>query len=290
MSASSSETSQTSHRSRGGIPSTPPSTVAESALVGSLKRFNSLLRAIDISPRDRALLQGELGQLFGSWLDVNIRLLNDHRFHFIRDDLHDLLVDLRTTNHILATQWSQDGMTGLLNKPAFINSVASAMQMRSAPDRWGALAIIDLAKLKPLNDTHGHAAGDKVILGVTHLLRHTVRWREMLDTEFHARLGGDEFGFFLSDITGPHPLSTAQLIGERFRRAVLAHDWSVGKPEIIGLKVRVDIGIACFRLSYAGVPVEHLAHEVEAILECADHLMYEAKNAAISKANVALYP
>src|SRR3954469_14869356 len=58
--------------------------------------------------------------------------------------------------------------------------------------------IADLDDFKSVNDVHGHAVGDELLLGVSGLLR-----RRLRDVDVLARLGGDEFGILLAPPTSP---------------------------------------------------------------------------------------
>ncbi|MGJ8682715.1 diguanylate cyclase, partial [Paraglaciecola sp.] len=83
---------------------------------------------------------------------------------------------------------SRDSLTGLLNHGQIMEAANSAMQLgirRSSPT---IVAMIDLDFFKAVNDTHGHAAGDKVLMGLGQLLLQHVR-----QTDYIGRYGGEEF-------------------------------------------------------------------------------------------------
>jgi diguanylate cyclase (GGDEF)-like protein len=80
-----------------------------------------------------------------------------------------------------------DPLTGLLNRRAFTDVVA-ALQ---APY---VIAVIDIDRFKLINDTHGHSAGDEVLIGMAEELR-----RAFCDDVVFARLGGEEFGVVMRD-------------------------------------------------------------------------------------------
>jgi len=80
-----------------------------------------------------------------------------------------------------------DPLTGLLNRRAFTDAV-SALR---APY---VIAVIDIDRFKSINDTHGHSAGDKVLIEVAEELRHAFGDEVVL-----ARLGGEEFGVVMRD-------------------------------------------------------------------------------------------
>nr|WP_277613570.1 GGDEF domain-containing protein [Neoroseomonas marina] len=90
----------------------------------------------------------------------------------------------------LERQATTDPLTGLANRRAFM----TALQARLAqdPGHAGALAFLDLDNLKPLNDAHGHEAGDAALRATARLLREAARTGDIV-----ARLGGDEFVIWL---------------------------------------------------------------------------------------------
>lgn len=93
----------------------------------------------------------------------------------------------------LTRQARQDAFTGLLNKKAAFD--AADRMLRQAPYASHALVVLDIDKLKIINDTFGHAAGDEVIRAVAQSLRETFRQSDAL-----GRFGGDEFVVFMNGI------------------------------------------------------------------------------------------
>ena len=94
-------------------------------------------------------------------------------------------------HHDLATQASEDSLTGLVNRGAFLAAVETAI---IDPQRRVALLFLDLDDFKNVNDGLGHSAGDELLCHVAARLRAGVR-----DEDLCARLGGDEFAVLLRD-------------------------------------------------------------------------------------------
>lgn len=84
----------------------------------------------------------------------------------------------------------RDALTGLLNRAGFHAALTEAMRAGHAAEL--ALLYVDLDHFKPVNDLHGHAAGDAVLSAFAHRLTEIVR-----PTDTIARLGGDEFALLL---------------------------------------------------------------------------------------------
>ena len=90
-----------------------------------------------------------------------------------------------------------DSLTKLPNRPLLLDRLQMALAACRRSGEHGALMMVDLDNFKPLNDTHGHAAGDLLLVEVARRLQSCVR-----HTDTVARLGGDEFIVLLSGLTG----------------------------------------------------------------------------------------
>jgi diguanylate cyclase (GGDEF)-like protein/PAS domain S-box-containing protein len=105
--------------------------------------------------------------------------------------LHDVTV-LRSLSTQLSYQARHDALTELVNRYEFEHKVQEAINDASAGDRKHCLAYMDLDQFKVVNDTCGHAAGDKLLQQLADNLKAKVRNADTL-----ARLGGDEFALLL---------------------------------------------------------------------------------------------
>ena len=123
----------------------------------------------------------------------------------------------------LERQAGTDALTGLANRRAFIASLAEAMGGGAA----GALLFLDLDNLKPVNDRHGHDAGDALLRGTARLLRAGAG-----EGEIAARLGGDEFALWLPGAAEAAAIARAN--------ALLAAARAAAEPA-----PRFSIGLAC---------------------------------------------
>ena len=159
---------------------------------------------------------------------------------------------------------SLDPLTRLLNRRAFDESIADAVDAANAADRPLALIILDVDHFKRFNDEHGHQTGDQVLRLVAATLQAHLGGHDAA-----ARIGGEEFAILLSQ-TGQ---DAAIRIAETLRHAIQARDLikrSTGQT--IG-RVTASFGVAMLQRSE--VP--------EALIERADQNMYSAKNAGRNK-------
>ena len=138
--------------------------------------------------------------------------------------------------------------------------------------RHQALLFIDLDKFKSLNDSHGHAAGDLLLIEVGKRMRACVR---QMDTV--ARIGGDEFVVLAGQLEGDETQSIAQaeIIAEKIRLA-LAKPYQIDVLD--GEKTQITIVHHC-TASIGVVVFSGRAVDTEVILSLADAAMYEAKTA-----------
>ena len=90
-----------------------------------------------------------------------------------------------------------DALTGLANRRALERTLEAALGRAGSRGRSVGVVMLDLDGFKAINDTHGHAAGDRALREVAARLRRCVRERDLV-----ARLGGDEFVVVLTDLGG----------------------------------------------------------------------------------------
>ena len=151
-----------------------------------------------------------------------------------------------------------DPLTGLLNRAALLDSLATELQRSNRYKRKLAIALVDVDGLKPYNDAYGHQAGDLLLQAVARILQSSHR-----GSEAFGRYGGDEFLLLLPE-TGP---AEAVVLAERVRRAVAAFPFAA--PEATRtIAVTVTIGVAVFPEDGA---------TVEALIAHADQRLYEGK-------------
>lgn len=105
------------------------------------------------------------------------------------------LGELRSSEHQARHLALHDVLTGLPNRALFATRLDHCLAHNRASGRRGAVALVDLDRFKPVNDTFGHAAGDELIRTAADRMQLCLRPQDTL-----ARLGGDEFAILLPDI------------------------------------------------------------------------------------------
>jgi diguanylate cyclase (GGDEF)-like protein len=150
-----------------------------------------------------------------------------------------------------------DPLTGLPNRLRFMRQLDALLQAARAQEGNAAVLFIDLDGFKPVNDTHGHQAGDVLLREIAQRIRAGIRGSDAV-----ARLGGDEFVVALAG---------AQLGSASRVAADLAH--AIGQPvtmDGVALRVTASIGMAMY-------PADGLT--ADALLAAADQAMYGVKRA-----------
>jgi len=157
----------------------------------------------------------------------------------------------RVINHMAY----HDSLTDLPNRRLFEDRLVTALEEAHAKGERVAVLFLDLDRFKAINDTLGHAAGDRVLMTVADRLRECVR-----DTDLVARMSGDEFTLILPDVKECTAETVAQRVLESLRR-----------PLFLGMQdyhITASIGI--------GIYPDH-GGDAAALMKRADSAMYRAK-------------
>lgn len=168
-----------------------------------------------------------------------------------------LLVKLNEQNHALTVAAQHDALTGLPNRTLLADRVRQALAHAARHQTAVALLFLDLDLFKPINDSLGHEAGDKVLQEVARRLSTIVRGSDSV-----ARLGGDEFVVLLSEVSPPAHQATERVAQEII--AVLREPFHVA-----GTRCQLGVSIGCVIGDANSSP--------HSLLLKADHLMYKAK-------------
>ena len=109
---------------------------------------------------------------------------------------------------------SLDDLTGLPRRKVFQTVVEEEILRCKRSKKTFSILVTDLNELSTVNNTHGHPAGDQMIISFAKLLKHSLR-----DCDIVARFGGDEFMVFLPDQNQKHARTVIKHLLEAFERA-----------------------------------------------------------------------
>lgn len=161
-----------------------------------------------------------------------------------------------------------DALTGAANRRAFMQYLDIQTQNAGRDEIPLSVIMVDLDHFKLVNDTHGHGAGDRVLVETVRAIQGCLRDGDML-----GRLGGEEFCVILPG-AGLH---SAALAGERIRAAVEAMTIATeaGDP----VPVTASLGVASLANS-------DLIVSQDALLQAADAALYQAKDSGRNRVSL----
>ncbi len=188
------------------------------------------------------------------WMETTYNRLADGRIVSVVRDIQDrkdverqLELALRRVERLAM----HDSLTDLANRRQFVQAIGASLAANAA----GALLLVDLDGFKQVNDAHGHAVGDDVLIEIAARLQRAAGAAALV-----ARLGGDEFGILLNGSGMDPAVTIAQAVVDAVAKPVQTGRLRAG--------LGASVGIACFP-SHGG--------DVGALLMRADEAMYLVK-------------
>ncbi len=171
--------------------------------------------------------------------------------------LHSRAPLLRTLRAALREhQAHHDELTGLSNRKLLIRQTNEALGDAARSGARAGFLLLDLDRFKEVNDTLGHAVGDRLLRIVAHRLTHSVRPGDLV-----ARLGGDEFAVLLPSV---REVGAAREVAARLRAALSEPI----RMESMSFEIEASVGIALYPDDATGF---------EQLMQHADVAMYLAK-------------
>jgi diguanylate cyclase (GGDEF)-like protein len=162
----------------------------------------------------------------------------------------------------LSFQALHDSLTGLPNRALFLDRLGVALDRSRRTNASIAVLFLDVDDFKQINDSLGHAAGDRLLVGLADRLRGMLR---PMDTV--ARFGGDEFTFLFEELGGERE---AVLIAERISRTA-------------SIPIALDHGENSITVSIGIAMVTDASIYPETVIREADAAMYRAKELGRSR-------
>jgi two-component system cell cycle response regulator len=146
---------------------------------------------------------------------------------------------------VLRLSGIRDPLTRLANRGYFHERAHEELARTARNSRPSTIAMLDIDHFKAVNDTHGHAAGDLVLVSFASVLRSTLRASDLL-----ARLGGEEFALLLPETSLEHARVTIDAIRATLREThvVLASGKTVQVTFSAGIAVWPEDGTGVLRL------------------------------------------
>jgi diguanylate cyclase (GGDEF)-like protein len=169
--------------------------------------------------------------------------------------LEQELAAARTRVTQLETLADVDSLLDILNRRGFERELKRSLAYVKRHGTDAALVYLDLDDFKPINDRHGHAAGDAMLKAVAETLARVVRASDVV-----ARIGGDEFAVLLWNCSETDAQAKAQVLEAAISRTTVTH---------AGVKLSVGVSTGVAALLPLDAPAD--------VLERADRAMYGRK-------------
>jgi diguanylate cyclase (GGDEF)-like protein/PAS domain S-box-containing protein len=200
------------------------------------------------------------GQAYAAWFNITaVRSSEGRVTHYVGvlTDISERKAAQARIEHMA----QHDPLTDLPNRTLLADRMQQAIAQAQRSDRRVAVLFVDLDHFKHINDSLGHAIGDRVLIEISRRLVHNVRASDTV-----ARLSGDEFVVLLPEIGGI----------EGVVRVVAGITEAIASPiQIEGNRIRMSASIGVSLYPKDG-------REASALLINADHAMYHAKSAGRS--------
>lgn len=165
------------------------------------------------------------------------------------------LAHVRTRLVVLEATVDEDPLVPVFNRRGFMRELDRGISYASRYQRRASVLYIDIDGLKAVNDRHGHAAGDRILVDFGRLLMNHVRRSDAI-----GRLGGDEFAIFLHEADRATAEGKARELAQLaaglqfdFETASMGVDFSWGVAEIVADEpatatlARADAEMYCFK-------------------------------------------
>lgn len=152
---------------------------------------------------------------------------------------------------------NRDYLTGLYNRRFFYENAEQQYQHAKQADNPLAAAVINIDHFKKINDAYGHSVGDAILIFFSQELAHTFERFSI------ARLGGEEFSVLLPGLNNEQAVTLL----DRFRTIISSLSIPIDHEDL-DINITVSIGVS-----------NYLHDSLDQQMDCADQLLYHAKNA-----------
>lgn len=178
-------------------------------------------------------------------------------FNALLDELRDWHRGMVSHNRMLERQATRDVLTGLGNRAMFEQTLPATIARADAADAPFAVIYVDVNRFKQVNDTHGHDAGDAMLIVIAARLRVVLR-----PDDLAFRLGGDEFALILAPGVTPDEIDAIKArIASGMNQPILL-------PNGESIEASLSVGSARY---------PHDSADARDLLRHADAAMYAAK-------------
>jgi diguanylate cyclase (GGDEF)-like protein len=186
--------------------------------------------------------------------------LTDERYR-LEERVMSRTHELHIANKELQLLATTDSLTGLPNRRSMMDWIETEIERAGDTEKPLALCMIDVDHFKKINDTYGHATGDRAIIAIANACSEIIR-----KTDIAARFGGEEFVLLMPQTD----LTDACNVAERLRQAIAS--LTIHSDDAVSFGMTISVGVALF-------DAQSGADRMSSLLSRADNALYRAKSA-----------
>ncbi|EEG09261.1 sensor domain-containing diguanylate cyclase [Pseudogulbenkiania ferrooxidans] len=169
-----------------------------------------------------------------SVVDISERMSHNQQLQREKQETERLVKQLQEMQHELYERATHDDLTGVANRPHFLQQAQQAYRQALRQGTPLGLAIIDLDMFKLVNDTYGHDAGDLVLQQVAMACESCLDEGQQL-----GRLGGEEFAILMPHCDYAQAIELAEQVKRKIAELIISyHDDRI--------RVTLSIGVSCW--------------------------------------------
>jgi len=184
-------------------------------------------------------------------------LFISNQYHYFRRNRFQTCEFLLAAQSELKALANTDPLTGTPNRRRFFELGDIELKRFKRYQRNVSILIIDLDHFKTINDSHGHDAGDAVLVEFSSAVKKCLRSADIL-----GRIGGEEFGILLPETTLEEALVIASRVNHLIRE----------------MRVKTNSGTVGISISVGVAQAEQRDRDLEGLIKRADTALYQAKN------------
>ena len=198
-----------------------------------------------------------LARLARGETDVQVDSIGDEEIVAIGRAINSTVKAVKERDEVLRKMANHDPLTGLVNRGYFMREMIGTVEEARFSDASSALLFIDLDQFKYVNDTVGHAAGDRLLIQVAEALNRRIREHDVV-----ARFGGDEFIVLARDVDQSDAVGIAKGVLKVLQDMRFVEDGQ-------SFNIYCSVGITM---------VDSSQHNVDELLSQADMACFQAKS------------
>ncbi|MDP1833519.1 MAG: sensor domain-containing diguanylate cyclase [Candidatus Moranbacteria bacterium] len=226
--------------------------IAPDSLGHCLKKFEYLMKGGKLVNLEVTFLTKSGGRII---TEGNVVLIHRADGSFFTRGIFRDITGRREMERSIFHLATHDALTDLLNRHAFLDSLAKDLEYAKRHAQKIAIVYFDLDKFKQVNDGFGHAAGDAVLVAVANRLMACMR-----GSDYAVRFGGDEFGLAIKSIGIQEVSKVINRLTEAVTEPIIFNGHALAVGMSVGLAIYPDDAV-----------------QPDELLRLADNRMYEDK-------------